>query len=235
MRKKNTDLLYSSLFVLILILVLQSCKKEEEFNVPFTQVVDADSNVYNVVIIGNQAWLKENLRTTRYNDNTAIPEISDAVVWANLSTPGRCTYNNTINQDTIVEYGRFYNWYAVNSGKLCPKGWHVPSYDEWSALINNLGGENIAGGKLKEMGLEHWVSPNTDADNSSGFNAIPGGVRLSNGNFFDIGYSSNWWSSTKYVFDEELINIVYLHNLYGSVSRGVVDKKYGLCVRCLLD
>ncbi len=235
MNRKNTDLIYSILFVLCLIMILQNCKKEEEFSVPFTQVVDVDSNVYIVVTIGNQAWLKENLRTTRYNDYTAIPEIIDAVAWANLSTPGRCTYNNTDNQDTIAVYGRFYNWYAVNTNKLCPIGWHVPSNDEWSALINNLGGENIAGGKLKEIGLEHWESPNADADNSSGFTATPGGIRYTNGNFYDMGYSSKWWTSTKYVFDEERIDIVYLHNLSGSISRGFVEKQQGLCVRCLLD
>ncbi len=165
-------------------------------------VVDIESNSYGTVTIGTQVWMAENLKTTKYNDGTAIP--NDAVVgasaasdaaWALLRTDAYCWYNNDINNKPI--YGALYNWYAVNTGKLCPTGWHVPTDSEWTTLTTYLGGLAVAGGKLKENGTTHWNTPNTGADNSSRFTALPGGNRQNiDGMFYTMGKGSGWWGST---------------------------------------
>ena len=114
-------------------------------------VADIDGNIYNTVKIGNQAWMAENLKTTKYNNGTEIPLIVDKPAWEALMTGGYCWYNNEDVNKNI--YGALYNWYAVNTGNLCPIGWHVPSYNEWDILAAYLGGVDIAGGKLKETEL----------------------------------------------------------------------------------
>ena len=139
----------------------------------FIACTDFDGNNYPVGQIGTQIWMVENLKTTRYNDGTDILSITDNTTWENLITPGYCFYNNgVVNKNT---YGALYNWYAVNTGKLAPKGWHVPTNDEYTTLITFLGGESVASSKLKESGTSHWQSPNTEATNQSGFTALPGG------------------------------------------------------------
>lgn len=159
-------------------------------------VTDSDGNVYNTVTIGTQVWMAENLRTTKYKDNTAIPLVTDNTAWTNLSTPGYCWYNNdaATNKST---YGALYNWYTVNTGKLCPTGWHVPTDAEWSTLTTCLGGVGVAGGKLKEAGTSHWMSPNVGATNETGFTALPSGYRYAGGTFEYNGLGGWWWSSTE--------------------------------------
>ena len=130
-----------------------SCsKKSDSSNTPTaTTVSDADGYVYHTVTIGAQVWMVENLKTTKYNDGTAIPLVTDSTAWAILTIPGYCWYNN----DAVTykaTYGALYNWYAVNTGKLAPKGWHVPADAEWTKLITFLGGEDVAGGKMKSTG-----------------------------------------------------------------------------------
>jgi len=114
----------------------------------------------------------ENLKTTHFNDGTAIPMVTNATEWGNLLTPGYCWYENneTVNKDT---YGALYNWPSVSSGKLCPAGWHVPSDADWTVLTQNLGGISFAGSKLKEAGTTHWIAPNLAATNETGFTALP--------------------------------------------------------------
>ena len=143
-------------------------------------VTDIDSNVYHTVTIGTQVWMVENLKTTRYNDGQEIPLVTDTVSWENLTSPGYSWFNN----DTVFKksYGALYNWYTVNTGKLAPAGWHVPTLTEWNTLAAFLGGNTTAGGKMKSTGTIEsdtglWYSPNTNATNSSGFTAIPGGYR----------------------------------------------------------
>ena len=164
-------------------------------NTTFTD--SRDGTVYKAVTIGNQVWMAENLKATMFSDGTAIPLVTDNTMWAGLTTPAYSWYNN--DKDTYgPTYGALYNWYTVNTGKLCPTGWHVPSYAEWNTLVNYLGGYMVAGGKLKEAGTAHWNSPNTGATNSSGFSALPGGERVDvNGSFIWIGYAGGWWSSTE--------------------------------------
>ena len=133
-------------------ILFTGCEKEPE------TVTDIDGNVYNTVTIGTQVWLKENLRTTKLNDGTEIPYVTSGGIWAGLSTPGYCYYDNSWSN--AITYGALYNWHTVNTGKLCPTGWHVPSNEEWETLITYLGGDSLVGGKLKETGTAFWESPN---------------------------------------------------------------------------
>ena len=147
---------------------------ESEF-VGQTFIADADGNTYKIIKIGDQVWTAENLRTTRYNDGTEIPLVTDYTAWTNLTTPSYAWTNNDIGNKSV--YGALYNWFVVKTCKLCPSGWHVPTDAEWTILENHLGGISVAGGKMKETGTEHWFAPNTDATNESGFTALPGGWR----------------------------------------------------------
>ena len=197
---------------------------------PGNTITDADGNVYNTVWIGGRQWMKENLKATKYNDGTSIPLETNNAVWAGLSSPAYCWYSN--NQATYSStYGALYNWYAVNTGKLCPTGWHVPTYAEWSQLTSYLGGESVAGGKLKEIGTAHWSSPNTGATNETNFTALPGGFRSGSreaGIFGSNGFSGYWWSASQ--------NSGQFMHYDNSVATGLFgDKEEGLSVRCIKD
>ena len=193
-----------------------------------TTVKDGDGNTCNTITIGTQTWLSENLKTTKYNDGTTIPLVANNADWSNSTAPVYCWYNN--GQATYCNtLGALYNLYAVNMNKLCPTGWHVPTDGDWTTLANNLGGHNVAGGKLKETGTTHWSTPNTGATNESGFTALPGGYHYSNGTFIGIGSSGIWWSST--------INIAReLNSVSGEIVTAVgYNNKCGLSVRCVRD
>jgi uncharacterized protein (TIGR02145 family) len=151
-------------------------------------VTDIDGNVYNIITIGGQVWMKENLKVTKLKDGTAIPLVTSTVQWATSTTPSYCYYNNSTV--TGVTYGALYNWYTVNTNKLCPSSWHVPSNSEWSILSNFLGGDYVSGGKLKITGTIYWKSFNSDATNETGFSALGSGVRFSNG--IDSGIFSDF-------------------------------------------
>ena len=196
-----------------------------------------DGETYKTVKIGTQIWMAENLKSTKYNDGTAIPIVINANEWnanewSGLKTPAYCWYNNDPSNYKAT-YGALYTWDAVNTGKLCPMGWHVPSDDEWTTLINYLGGTGVAGGKLKETGLTHWIDPNTGATNETGFTALPGGGRGSNFDFNSIGYVGGWWSSTEYQTDQAWG--WYLINNDSDVDRGQCAKGNGYSVRCVRD
>lgn len=196
---------------------------------PVTTVTDADGNVYEFVSIGDQMWMAENLKTTKYNDGTEIPLVTGNTEWNQLTTPGYSWYEN--DKETYGNiYGAIYNWYAVNTEKLCPVGWHVPTQDEWLALEAYLATNE--GGKLKETGTTHWGSPNSGATNETGFTALPGGKRDFYGEFLDLGQYGYWWSSLP---EEFLINMRRL--LYNSpaLSSGKSNRAYGYSVRCLKD
>lgn len=212
------------------LVLASSCKKEAEDDP--SVIKDGDGNVYASVTIGTQVWLKENLKTTKYNDGTSIPLVTD-VTWRDLTTPGYCWYDN--DEATYKNtYGALYNWYVVNTGKLCPKGWHVPSDTEWTTLATNLGGEDIAGGKLKEAGTTHWNPPNTLGFNESGFTALPGGLRSFGGSFGYIGQINFLWSSDQSggptaAWDRRL------NYDDGKISRYGEYKTQGHSVRCIKD
>lgn len=158
-------------------------------------LIDVDGNDYATVIIDDQVWMTENLRTTKYDDGTSIPLITDGTTWSNFSEGAYCYYANDTNNQIV--YGNLYNWYTVvDNRKLCPSGWHVPTMTEVNKLRTYLGGEFVAGGKLKEVGTNHWYSPNTGATNESGFNALPSGNRNYFGNFDNsLGRSTAFWTT----------------------------------------
>jgi formylglycine-generating enzyme len=194
-------------------------------------ISDIDGNIYHLDTIGRQIWLVENLKTTKYNDGSPIPLIKDGHAWSRLTTAGYCFYNNDVTFNKAT-YGAIYNWYTVNTNKLCPNGWHVPSDAEWKTLTNYLGGEDAAGGKLKETGISHWSTPNDGATNSSGFTALPGGYRQEDGSFYNINDDNTWWSSTLNNNNAFGRNVNYN---YSYVTNTSYNKNFGFSVRCLRD
>jgi len=194
-------------------------------------VTDIDGNVYHTVVIGDQTWMVENLKVTKLNDGVVIPQVLTASAWSTLTTPGLCYYNNDENSYKNV-YGALYNWYAVNTGKLAPQGWHVATDADWTTLTTYLGGVDIAGGKMKEAGLTHWTPSNYGATNESGFTALPAGNRGSNNGTFDrIGDGTFWWTSTAQT------DVYSYFRSIGYSSAGVgksgSQKMNGLSVRCV--
>lgn len=184
------------------------------------------------ISIGTQEWTNCNLDVTTYRDGTPIPEVTDPTVWANLTTGAWCYYDNDSANGTT--YGKLYNWYAVNDPRgLAPVGYHVPTDEEWTTLTTFLGGETVAGGKMKETGLCHWTSPNTDATNISGFTGLPGGYRNFNGTFSGIGYVGYWWSSS----EDDTANAwgFYLNYSNGNGYRGSTTNTYGSSLRLIKD
>lgn len=197
------------------------------------KVNDIDGNEYNTVIIRTQLWMKENLRTTKYNDGSFIYNIRDNTEWSNLKTPGYCWFNNDSASNKNI-FGGLYNWYAVNTGKLCPVGWHVPTDTDWTTLINEyLSGMNVAGGKLKEAGTEHWASPNYGATNETDFTALPGGFRYSNGLFGRLREVADFWSSSENSTSSALD--YGIDNLYEKINRDSDPKNGGFSIRCIKD
>ncbi|HNW69370.1 MAG TPA: fibrobacter succinogenes major paralogous domain-containing protein [Bacteroidales bacterium] len=222
-------------FVLIL---TNSCKQDDDKNNENPPIVlpncgtvtDIDGNVYNTVTIGTQCWMKENLKVTKYRDGTLIPNITDSIVWGNHTTGAYCDYKNTPSLSTI--YGKLYNGYAIqDSRKIAPTGWHVPTNAEWEILVNYLGGDTVAGGKLKEISTTHWQSPNTGATNSSGFTALPGGVRSYdfNGMYQGINGYGGWWSAPD--ADYWIMN----YNSKSCFSSYFSQVHNGFSVRCIKD
>ena len=192
------------------------------------------------VTIGTQTWMQKNLNVSKYRDGTPIPQVTDPKKWENLTTGAWCYYENKTANGTI--YGKLYNWYAVagihdtdpNTPNkiLAPQGWHVPSDAEWTTLTTFLGGEEVAGGKMKSTSTL-WQSPNTAATKKSGFSGLPGGYRGNDGTLSTIGNDGNWWSSS-----EDDTADAWLRGLYyasGTAFRSNDDKMYGFSVRCLRD
>lgn len=198
----------------------------------YPTISDVEGNIYNVITIGKQTWMAENLRTTRYNDNTRIPSVKEDSLWARLITPAFSWYKNDEEAFKTV-CGALYNWFTVKTGKLCPAGWHVPGDSEWTELADYLGGENIAGGKLKVAGTDYWVDPNSGATNESGFAAFPGGFRYHDGKFFDFGFSGYWWTSTEFSDQRSYFRMLYYEDI--SVHRFDNLKKNGFSIRCVKD
>lgn len=196
-------------------------------------VTDIDGNIYTEVAIGTQIWLKENLKTTKLNDGTPIVNVTDNSTWVGTRTSAYCWYDNDISNKTY--FGALYNWYAINSGKLCPAGWHVPSDPEWEILVAYFGGSDIAGGKLKETGTLNWTPPNTGASNESGFSALPGGVRtyggIYNGRFLSIFDAGFWWSTTESFETNAWARSLSYES--ASIFRSSYVITSGLSVRCI--
>lgn len=233
--KKTTKLSFY-FFAFSLLLFNTGCDKTDKLpdggNV--NTVSDIDGNVYNTVKVGTQTWMKENLRVTKYRNGEAIPNVTNNSSWTLLTTGAQCTYNNTVKVDSIVKFGRLYNWFAISDTRnIAPVGWHVATDADWTTLTSYLGGETIAGGKLKEVGTSNWTTPNTGASNETGFNALPGGQRIDDGSFYDIGLNGGWWSSTQ--FDNSNAWLRYMGFYGADVLRDNFIKSNGLSVRCVKD
>ena len=212
-----------------LVILTISCNKDDK---PPDPVSDIEGNTYKTVRIGNQVWMADNLKTTRYNDGTEILLVTNTEIWRNLTTPGYCWYNNDdiSFKDT---YGALYNGYSVSTGNLCPTGWHVPAREEWQQLREFLGDTITGGGKLKEAGTTHWLSPNKGADNSSGFKALAAGIRYFEGSFSAFSYYTGIWSATEIGSNDEW----YLSLYFGDaiVNMNYTSKNHGFSVRCIKE
>ena len=202
---------------------------------PAGTVTDIQGNVYKTVKIGDQTWMAENLKSARLNDGTPVIK-GDVSNWKSLSSPGYC-WSMDDSATYAGTYGALYNGFVVQSGKACPTGWHVPAESEWDTLFSYLGGMDVAGGRLKEAGSAHWVSPNI-ADNSSGFTALPGGSISDGGGrgglvgFQEPGLGANWWTST--LSNPFILWNANIYSFFASVVFGESSLKYGLSIRCVM-
>lgn len=224
MKSARTSVSPSAVMLILLMLFITGCNKDENPD----GIVDGDGNAYTTVIIGTQEWLTSNLKTTTYNDETDIPDVTLSSDWKSLTTPAFCWYdNNAGNKDT---YGGLYNWYVVNTGKLCPAGFHVPTRDEWIALRTFLG--TGAGGAMKSTS-SLWEQPNIGATNSSGFSALPGGIRTDNdaATFLYKGEQAVFWCSSQ--SGPANADTFYIYADQPDLDNYDYSKTLGASVRCI--
>jgi uncharacterized protein (TIGR02145 family) len=224
MRNRNSTIFLS---LIVFLLIFTGCRKTDKPVVPLT---DADGNTYKTVSIGSQEWMAENLRTTKFSDGTEITLVKDSVAWRNLLKPGYCWYDNdeTAYKNSL---GALYNGFTVASGQLCPAGWHVPSKEEWLQLRDYLGDSLKAGGKLKETGTAHWLTPNKGADNSTGFGAFAAGYRYFEGSFSSVLSYTAFWTA-----NDSINTDGWFAGLYYADASLVIEhrnKKHGFSVRCI--
>jgi uncharacterized protein (TIGR02145 family) len=200
---------------------------------------DNDDNInqilsVNEVKIGKQIWMTENLNVDKFRNGNPIPEAKTDEEWKKAGENKQaawCYYEN--DSKNGKKYGKLYNWYAVNDPRgLAPHGWHIPTDREWTLLIKYLGGESVAGGKMKSSGTQYWFSPNSGATNQSGFSGLPGGYRSSTG-IFEYIYYGFWWSSSE--LDEASAWYRNLNYDISEVYRDNLGKTMGLSVRCIKD
>lgn len=197
-------------------------------------VTDASGNVYNTIKIGNQVWMVENLRTEKYRNGDAIPNVTDGNAWSNLTTGACCDHSNTPSYSN--PYGKLYNWYAVNDSRnIAPQGWRVATDNDWDVLISSSGGSAIAGGRLKDASTNYWASPNTGATNDVGFTALPSGLRFGYDGTYPYfnNQSTTFWTSTllssSSVWTRQLTyNSIGVNHYYSSFNQGNV-------VRCIKE
>jgi uncharacterized protein (TIGR02145 family) len=204
--------------------------------VVYGTMTDQSGNTYKTVKIGNQTWMAENLRVTKYRNGDAIPVVNLSDDWnRDLMTGACCSYKNTMDKNNIATYGLMYNWFAVGDARnIAPVGWHVPTDADWTTLTTTLGGEELAGAKLKEAGTTHWLSPNMGATNESGFTAIPLGDRdYEDGRFNGQNATVSYWSSTR----EKATTAFYrsFNNEDGVCYRDKNAVRYGTAVRLVKD
>ena len=196
-------------------------------------LTDIDGNVYKTVKIGDQVWMAENLKVTRYRNGNPILHRPEAKEWSKTTDGAYCYYNN--DSSNILHFGNLYNWHAINDSRnLAPEGWHIPSPEEITTLVNTLKGDTVAGGKLKISGAGLWLSPNAGATNESGFSAVPGGYRFNeDGSFHTMGSNGYWWTTTK---SYEIFSWTpRLYEVFADVNRDTQYLNYGLAVRCIKD
>jgi uncharacterized protein (TIGR02145 family) len=214
-QKIVADTLMKLVLITGVLILIPGCSKD---------LVRYHNHQYKVIKTDDLLWMSENLATDRYRNGKKIPLIKSLDVWQDLYTPGCGYYNN----DTAMlhKYGMFYNWYAVNTGKLCPRGWHVATNDDWLNLENFLGGHLRAGGKMKS--ITGWKGKHVSADDI-GFNALPAGYRL-NEDFIE-GSSAIWWSSSE--VDSRWVWGRRIDNVSAELLNTLNNRQNGFSVRCV--
>lgn len=255
----NWVVLYS--ITIAVVLLNPSCKKdaENELNMnsspsensgndnlnpdlAYGSVTDQDGNIYATIVIGDKEWMAENLRTSTYCNGDQIPNVTNGDDWVNLSSGAWVHFENSSQYEN--PYGKLYNWYTVDDARnICPCGWHVPTDAEWTELTDYLGGELVAGVKMKSTGTISagtglWADFESDfneeATNESGFSGLPGGSRGAEG-YYGLENSGFWWSST----ESDPSNLAWcrsLHYYFGNIGRSGLDKgDNGFSVRCVKD
>jgi uncharacterized protein (TIGR02145 family) len=233
MKTKNRIWISPLAIIMGLLCLASFCEKENDNNNP-TTVIDKDGNVYTSVTIGTQVWMVENLKTTKYRNGDLIGATTPSTLDITSDATPKYQWAYGGDEGNVSTYGRLYTWYAVTDPRnVCPTGWHLPTNAEWTTMTTYLGGGEVAGGKLKEIGTTHWITPNTGATNENGFTALPGGYRESNGIFGSIGTFGYWWSSSEapspFAFGRLMANGgIFVSNLG-------FPRQYGLSVRCLKD
>jgi len=256
MKKKNRYLIFQFIFIEMVLIMISGCKKDntaddskDKKTITYGSMSDLDGNTYKTLTLGTQTWMAEDLRTTKFNDGTAIPNVTSANLWDSLTTAAFCTYNNTLNTDTINTCGRLYNWYAVNSGKLCPSGWHIPDDQEWKTLENyliankfsydslttdNMIGKSMASttGWLTSLNYAS-IGNDESVNNRSGLTCVPAGARLGGANFGDFGVVNYLWSSSE--ANALWANCRYLAYDNNSLGTFTSYKFFGFSVRCVKD
>ena len=200
-------------------------------NIQAQTITDIDGNDYKTVKIGVQTWMAENLKTSRLNGGESIQRIEDSSKWTNAASSW-CWYGNDSLHNS--EYGALYNWPAINTGKVCPTGWHVPTNNEWNLLAIYLGGVDIAGKKMKEADTSHWKSPNAFSDNSSQFSGLPGGFRNYDGDYDSLGRAGYFWTATEFDTQFARYRILQSDNSILNESHEL-DKESGFSLRCVKD
>ena len=221
----------------VLALLASGCQKDSGAN--SGEMKDIEGNTYKTIKIGTQVWMAENLRTTQYRNGDPIPIVTSGTSWSSASfkSGAFCWYNNDETKE--YTYGALYNWYAVTDKRnLAPEGWHIPSDEEWSTLVNFLGGESEAGGKLKEIGTIHWFSPNLGASNEYLFTLLPSGCREGSemqgtGSFWGINDKAYQWSSTQASSTQVWFRRVSKDGT--DIFRASGSGQYGMSVRCVKD
>ena len=226
--------------IVVLGVFLYSCSTKTENNIDWTNlhvvgndVTDYDGNVYNTVVINgsNQTWTTSNLNVSHYRNGDVIPQVTDDLQWATLTTGAWCYYNN--DPATAEIYGKMYNWYAIKDSRgLAPAGYHIPTDTEWSNLVAAIGGESVAGQRMKDLG-DSWNETISPATNTTGYSGLPGGYRYSNGTFSLKGSKGLWWSSTIAESASSWSWARYLDKNNSNLSKKYYNNKIGLSVRCV--
>jgi uncharacterized protein (TIGR02145 family)/uncharacterized repeat protein (TIGR02543 family) len=197
------------------------------------KVNDIDGNSYNTVQIGSQCWMRENLKTTKYNTGEGSPVITDREQWYRAEIGAMCYYDNDVTNTAV--YGALYNAYAVDTENLCPQGWHVPSSDEWNTLASELGGADVAGYVMKTTydWSPNWYDGSSgNGSNESGFSAFPTGYRTPSGSFYEMGYIAGFWSTSSNSSWSKISRKVDNSNI---LIHGSDSKEFGYSVRCIKD
>ncbi len=186
-----------------------------------------------VLTICCQSWMTKNLDVATYRNGDPIPKVTTDAAWAALTTGAYCYFNND-SATYAATYGKLYNWYAVNDPRgLAPEGWHIPTDFEWTTLDDCLGGLTVSGGLMKELGNIHWLTPNTNATNLSGWAGLPGGYRNYNGPFVFVNYYGYWWSATEGITETAWFRYLYYND--SNLGRNRNFKQFGYSVRCVRD